>query len=93
MPLPPPPGYRPRRQLRVDRRRIVLAAALFAFASTLLLALAHRVALTPGEPLRPVHPRFWVAIIAMATFCGAWVETMRQLSLTRRGDPGRREIR
>ncbi|MCP9885775.1 hypothetical protein KBY97_11675 [Synechococcus sp. ATX 2A4] len=88
MPLPRPPGYRPLRQLRVDRRRIVLAGFLYALAMLVLLLLAHQVSRTPGELLPTIHPRFWALLIGMAGFCGAWGETLRQISLTRRGQPG-----
>lgn len=88
MPLPHPPGYRPPRQRRIDRRRVALATVLAAGAAALLLALAHRASLAPGEPIRAIQPRFWALVAGMAGFCGFWGETMRQLSLTRRGDPG-----
>ena len=39
MPLPHPPGYTPRRQCRVDRRRIVFSAGLAAVTATVLLVL------------------------------------------------------
>ena len=54
MPLPHPPGYRKGRQHRVDRRRIVLSAALATLAASVLLVLVHRVTSTPGESLRPI---------------------------------------
>jgi Spy/CpxP family protein refolding chaperone len=72
----------------VDRRRIGLATVLAAVAALLLLALAHRASLAPGEPIRAIQPRFWALVAGMAGFCGFWGESMRQLSLTRRGDPG-----
>ncbi|MCT0199768.1 hypothetical protein KQ313_08770 [Synechococcus sp. CS-1325] len=88
MPLPRPAGYIPRRQLRVDRRRVVLAGAINVLAALVLLTLAHRVSRTPGELLPAIHPRFWVVVVGMAGFCGVWGETLRQISLTRRGEPG-----
>ncbi len=88
MPLPRPAGYQPRRQLRVDRRRIVLAGMINLAAALVLLTLAHRVSRTPGELLPPIHPRFWVVVAVMAAFCGVWGESLRQISLTRRGEPG-----
>jgi hypothetical protein len=88
MPLPRPAGYCPRRQLRVDRRRILLAGAINLLAALVLLTLAHRVSRTPGELLPPLHPRFWVVVAGMAAFCGVWGESLRQISLTRRGQPG-----
>jgi hypothetical protein len=92
MPLPHPPGYRPRRQRRVDRRRILFSSFLAALAATVLLVLVHRAARTPGEPLRPIPFLGAVLVIAGAASCGAWGETMRQLALTRLGEtdgPGR----
>ncbi|SBO44749.1 hypothetical protein [Cyanobium sp. NIES-981] len=88
MPLPKPPGYRPRRQLRVDRRRVVLAALVLMLLAAVLLVLLQRAALAPGTPIRPLPPRYVVAIVLMAGFCGAWGESMRQISLTRRGRSG-----
>jgi hypothetical protein len=88
MPLPRPAGYQPRRQLRIDRRRIVLAGVINACAALLLLGLAHRVSRTPGELLPPIHPRFWVLVSGVAGFCGIWGEALRQIGLTRRGEPG-----
>ena len=88
MPLPRPPGYQPRRQLRVDRRRIALAGFLYALAVLVLLVVAHHASRTPCELLPVIHPRFWALLIGMAGFCGAWGETLRQISLTRRGQPG-----
>jgi len=88
MPLPLPPEYTPKRQLRVDRRRIVLAGLLFSGMATLLLALAHRVARVPGE-LLPAWPLpYRLAMVAAAGFCGAWNEAMCQIAYTRRGSPG-----
>lgn len=88
MPLPPPPGYVPKRQVRIDKRRIVLAGVLFSGMTAVLLALAHRVARTPGEPM-PVWPLPYVfTVIGVAGFCGAWNETMCQIAYTRRGSPG-----
>jgi hypothetical protein len=88
MPLPPPPGYSPKRQQRIDKRRIALAGALFAGMSAVLVVLAQRVARTPGEPL-PVWPLpYVVLVIAGAGFCGAWNEAMCQIAFIRRGSPG-----
>lgn len=88
MPLPPPPGYNPKRQQRIDRRRIALAGLLFSLMSGVLLALAQRVARTPGEPL-PVWPLpYGLVVIAGAGFCGAWNEAMAQIACVRRGSPG-----
>jgi len=88
MPLPTPPGYRRGRQRRVDRRSILLAAVLAAVAAGVLLALAHRVARTPGELLQPLPVPAVVLVVAGAAACAAWAETMRQLALTRLGEPG-----
>ena len=87
MPLPPPPGYRPRRQLRVDRRRILLSSALSALAAAVLLVLVHRAAHTPGQPIRPIPLAAALLLVAGAASCGAWGETMRQLALLHLGDP------
>lgn len=87
MPLPHPPGYVPRRQRRVDRRRIVFSAVLAAVAATVLMVLLHRAARTPGEPIQRIPP-LWVAlVVAGAAGCGAGGETMRQLALTQLGEP------
>ena len=86
MPLPPPPGYSPRRQLRVDRRRIVFAASLAAVAGTVLMVLVHRAAHTPGQPIKPIPLLGAVLVVAGAASCGAWGETMRQLALTQMGE-------
>jgi len=88
MPLPTPPGYRRGRQRRVDRRSILLAAVLAGVAAGVLLALAHRVARTPGELLKPLPASAVVLVVAGAAACAAWAETMRQLALTRLGEPG-----
>ena len=88
MPLPTPPGYRRGRQRRVDRRSILLAAVLAGVAAGVLLALAHRVARTPGELLQPLPVPAVVLVVAGAAACAAWAETMRQLALTRLGEPG-----
>jgi hypothetical protein len=87
MPLPPPPGFRPRRQLRVDRRRIVVSCALAATAATVLMVLVHRAAHTPGQPIKPIPVLAAVLLVAGAAGCGAWGETMRQLALTQLGEP------
>jgi hypothetical protein len=88
MPLPPPPGYRPRRQERVDRRRILLSAGLAAFAATVLMVLVHRAARPPGAPIQPMPALWLVLVVVGAAGCGAWGETMRQLALTQLGEPG-----
>ncbi|MCS5700398.1 hypothetical protein NZK32_15260 [Cyanobium sp. FGCU-52] len=88
MPLPTPPGYRRGRQRRVDRRSILLAAVLAGVAAGVLLALAHRVARTPGDLLKPLPWQWVVLVVGGASACGAWGETMRQLALTRLGEPG-----
>gem|GEM_PF-565922 len=87
MPLPPPPGYSPRRQLRVDRRRILLSSSLAALAGTVLMLLVHRAAHTPGQPIKPIPVLGAVLLVAGAASCGAWGETMRQLALTQLGEP------
>jgi hypothetical protein len=87
MPLPPPPGYRRGRQLRVDRRHILLSSSLAALAAAVLLVLVHRAARSPGEPVRPIHLLGVVVVVSGAAGCAAWGETMRQLALTRLGEP------
>ena len=87
MPLPPPPGYTPRRQQLVDRRRILFSAALAAVAGTVLMVLVHRAAPTPGQPIKPIPLLGAVLLVAGAASCGAWGETMRQLALTQLGEP------
>lgn len=88
MPLPPPPGYVPKRQVRIDWRRVVLAGALFILMSTVLLVLAHNLARTPGELLPDWPLRYRLLVIGVAGFCGAWNEAMAQIAYTRRGSPG-----
>ena len=80
MPLPTPPGYRRGRQRRVDRRSILLAAVLAGVAAGVLLALAHRVARTPGALLQPLPVPAVVLVVAGAAACAAWAETMRPLA-------------
>jgi hypothetical protein len=87
MPLPPPPGYRRGRQLRVDRRRILLSAALATLAASVLLVLVHRAARIPGQPIRPLPLLGAVFVVGGAAACAAWGETMRQLALTHLGEP------
>jgi hypothetical protein len=86
MPLPPPPGFTPRRQQRVDRRRILFSSVLAAVASTVLMVLVHRAAHTPGQPIKPIPLLGAVLVVAGAASCGAWGETMRQLALTQLGE-------
>ena len=81
------PGYSPRRQLRVDRRRILLSSSLAALAGTVLMLLVHRAAHTPGQPIKPIPVLGAVLLVAGAASCGAWGETMRQLALTQLGEP------
>ena len=51
MPLPKPPGYRPRRQLRRDNRRIVFSALLCMLMAMVVLLLLNRAAQVPGQLL------------------------------------------
>ena len=88
MPLPPPAGYTPKRQQRIDKRRIALAGVLFAAMSAVLVGLAQRVARTPGEPLPAWPLPYMLLVIAGAGCCGAWNEAMCQLAFIRRGTPG-----
>ncbi len=88
MPLPPPPGYTPRRQRSIDKRRIALAGLLFAGMSALLVGLAQQAARTPGQPLPPWPLPYMLLVIAVAGLCGAWNEAMAQIAFTRRGTPG-----
>jgi hypothetical protein len=95
MPLPKPPGYRPRRQLRTDHRRIVFSALLCMLMAFVVLILLNRAAQVPGQLFR-VYPFHGMALVVLgAGFCGAWGETMRQISLTHLGDQdeGRRHRR
>jgi drug/metabolite transporter (DMT)-like permease len=87
MPLPPTPGFTPRRQQRVDRRRILFSSVLAAVAGTVLMVLVHRAAHTPGQPIKPIPLLGAVLVVAGAASCGAWGETMRQLALTQLGEP------
>jgi hypothetical protein len=87
MPLPHPPGYKPRRQVRVDRRRIVFSASLAAAAAAVLMVLVHRAARAPGQPVTALPLLGIVLVVAGAAGCGAWGETMRQLALTQLGEP------
>ena len=80
MPLPHPPGYRPRPQGRVDRRRILLAGVLFGFFAVLLVLLGHRAARAPGSALKPIHPERLLVVTVGVGFCGSFGETMRQLA-------------
>ncbi|MEB3360918.1 MAG: hypothetical protein VKI42_02205 [Synechococcaceae cyanobacterium] len=87
MPLPHPPGYQPRRQVRIDRRRIVFSAGLAAAAAAVLMVLVHRAARAPGQPVTPMPLLGIVLVVAGAASCGAWGESMRQLALTHLGEP------
>jgi drug/metabolite transporter (DMT)-like permease len=87
MPLPPTPGFTPRRQQRVDRRRILFSSVLAAVAGTVLMVLVHRAAHTPGQPIKPIPLLGAVLLVAGAASCGAWGETMRQFALTQLGEP------
>ena len=84
MPLPHPPGYRPRLQRRVDRRRVLLAGLVFGFLAALLLGLAQRAAHVPSTGLPAVHWRHLMLVMLGAGFCGSFGETMRQLALVAR---------
>ena len=84
MPLPHPPGYRPRQQSRVDRRRVVLAGVLFGFFAALLMVLGHRAARAPGSSLKTMSLDHVLVVMFGVGFCGSWGETMRQLSLVAR---------
>jgi len=95
MPLPKPAGYRPRRQRRTDHRRIVFSALLCMLMAFVVLILLNRAAQVPGQLFR-VYPFHGMALVVLgAGFCGAWGETMRQISLTHLGDQdeGRRHRR
>jgi hypothetical protein len=81
---------RTRRQ-RFDRRRVVLSACLAALAAAILLLLLHRAARTPGEPLPRLRPLAMVLLVAGASGCAAWGETMRQLALVVRAESGEGE--
>ena len=84
MPLPHPPGYRPRQQSRVDRRRVVLAGVLFGFFAVLLMVLGHRAARAPGSSLKTMSLDHVLVVMFGVGFCGSWGETMRQLALVAR---------
>ena len=84
MPLPHPPGYRPRQQSRVDRRRVVLAGVLFGFFAVLLMVLGHRATRAPGSSLKTMSLDHVLVVMFGVGFCGSWGETMRQLSLVAR---------
>jgi hypothetical protein len=88
MPLPHPAGYRPRRQQRIDRRRIVFSSLQAAALAAVLLVLLHRAAHSPGQPLQPIAPLAAVLLASGVGVLGAWGETMRQLALTQRGERG-----
>ncbi|MFM9110411.1 MAG: hypothetical protein ACKOPN_07460 [Prochlorococcaceae cyanobacterium] len=86
MPLPHPPSYRPRRQRRVDRRRIGASALLACLGSAVLLALLRHAAAAPGQPLPRLHPLAAALLVLAAGGAAAYGETMRQLALVRLGD-------
>ena len=92
MPLPHPPGYRPRQQSRVDRRRIVLAGMLFGFFAVLLMVLGHQAAKTPGSSLKTMSLDHVLVVMFGVGFCGSWGETMRQLSLVARSQQTRNSL-
>ena len=92
MPLPHPPGYRPRQQSRVDRRRIVLAGMLFSFFAVLLMVLGHRAAKAPGSSLKTMSLDHVLVVMLGVGFCGSWGETMRQLSLVARSQQARNSL-
>ena len=92
MPLPHPPGYRPRQQSRVDRRRIVLAGMLFGFFAVLLMVLGHRAAKAPGSSLKTMPLDHVLVVMFGVGFCGSWGETMRQLSLVARSQQTRNSL-
>ena len=92
MPLPHSPGYRPRQQNRVDRRRIVLAGVLFGFFAVLLMVLGHRAAKTPGSSLKTMSLDHVLVVMFGVGFCGSWGETMRQLSLVARSRQTRNSL-
>ena len=92
MPLPHPPGYRPRQQSRVDRRRVVLAGVLFGFFAALLMVLGHRAARAPGSSLKTMSFDHVLVVMLGVGFCGSWGETMRQLSLVARSQQTRNSL-
>ena len=93
MPLPHLPGYRPRLQSRVDRRRVVLAGMLFGFFAVLLMVLGHRAARSPGSSLNKTMSADHVMVVMFGVgFCGSWGETMRQLSLVARNEQARKSL-
>ena len=92
MPLPHPPGYRPRQQSRVDRRRVVLAGVLFGFFAVVLMVLGHRAARAPGPSLKTMSLDHVLVVMFGVGFCGSWGETMRQLSLVARSQQTRNSL-
>ena len=92
MPLPHPPGYRPRQQSRVDRRRVVLAGVLFGFFAALLMVLGHRAARAPGSSLKTMSLDHVLVVMLGVGFCGSWGETMRHLSLVARSQQARNSL-
>ena len=92
MPLPHPPGYHPRQQSRVDRRRIVLAGMLFGFFAVMLMVLGHRAARAPWSSLKTMSLDHVLVVMLGVGFCGSWGETMRQLSLVARSREARKSL-
>ncbi|NBW63087.1 MAG: hypothetical protein EBR33_07965 [Synechococcaceae bacterium WB4_1_0192] len=89
MPLPHPPGYQPRLQSRFDRRRVLLAGALFSLFAAVLLVLGRRAAAHAGNALPHASLERALLVVVVAGGCGAWGETMRQLAaLARSREPG-----
>ncbi|MEB3306880.1 MAG: hypothetical protein VKK98_01890 [Cyanobacteriota bacterium] len=80
MPLPHPPGYVPRRQTRMDRRRVLLAGLVFALIAVVLLVLGRRAAAHAGNALPHASLERVLLVVLVAGGCGAWGETMRQLA-------------
>ena len=80
MPLPHPPGYEPRPQRNVDKRRIFLAGVIFGFFAVLLMQLGHQAARAPGSELKPLRWERVLIVTVGAGFCGSFGETMRQLA-------------
>ena len=89
MPLPHPPGYHPSLQRRMDRRRVMLSAVLMSFLAAVLLLLGRRAAAHAANQLFQPSLQKALVVVLAAGACGAWGETMRQLSaVARSNDPG-----